>query len=309
MNQERETIKKTLLSTESGKIQFRSYLVLKENPRQPSVPNLKALVEPKRNPGTNWYYGVDRISEEEKRSTTDLYVDPTDKDHPLSSYELEHNKEMDLSMKENRLILKWLVECDHILGLSYEEKKNSPTARFYVYNEELDTKKRISRLDLKDRAIEMLRDVSDSDIGNIARLMGMHLGNKSPKEIRISIRELFEEPRTWFDKVQKFVQVVNDPERKYKLFVFHAVDKGIITQTEKGEYYWGEIFMGYSMGAVIAFLRDNKNRNILNEIANLSQQVPPYQELKKEAPIEKEEDEDSQESTPQPKKRGRPKKS
>lgn len=276
MSELRNKLKEDLLSKTEGIIEFRSYLVKREDPTKPSPPNLKALIEPKRNPANDWFYGVDKISEEEKKNTTDIYVDPLNKEHPLSSYELEHKKQMDLSKLEDRLILKWLLECDHVLGLSYDEKKNSPTAKFYIYNEILDTSNRVSKLELKDKAVAMLNDIPETELNSIARLMGMHLGGRSKKEIYLVLRELFEEPKTWYDRVEQFIKVVHDPRRKYKLFIFHAMDRGVINQNDKGSYYWEDIFLGYTLDEVIAFFRQAENKQLLMQISELSSQQPPF---------------------------------
>lgn len=255
MEETREVIKDLLLKKKTGILEFRSYHGKTTHKRK---------IYPKVDRTTGWYLGVEKI-DQSMRDGKNAYVDPEDPNNTLGSYEIEHLKRLDLAIPENRLILKWLLECANSLALTYEEGKNNPKVTFYVYNKETDTQKRVSKLELKDQAISELSKIASGDLPMIARLLGYKMDKKTPDDIRLFIRELFEQ-NNWYGSVKNFIEKLNDPDKAVKTFLLRCMDRGVVKKSDRDEYTWREQFMGASFSSTLAWLLDPKNRDLVGEI-------------------------------------------
>ncbi len=229
------------------------------------------LVEPMRDPVTKWYKGVDRITEKMKQSGLP-YVDPTDENNPLSSVELVHNKEFDLKNEVDYLICKWLFECENVISMSQEESRSSKEASFYVYNDVIETQREIETFKIIDEAVGILNGLSFEALQTVSRLMGKLWSNKSPEAIRLDLRKLIAVSVT---EAQNFISKVNDKEKDIKIFILRAKDRAVINENSKGEWYFGEVFLGNSLPSVIAWFYDIENKDIANEIGSLVGDVVP----------------------------------
>lgn len=248
----RQELKKAILSNKTGYIEVRSYHGRSTHKRR-AVP---------KSDGRGWYLGVDKISEEEKKTTVKPFVDPDDYRNNLGRVELEHMKQFDLSNESDKLIVKWLLECDNIVALSYEEGLVNPFQTFYIFNKETDISNRTSKLQLKDTAIIELAKIPSDDLVKIARLMGYRMTGTEPEEIRLFIRELFEGDKG-YTAAEKFLQVVHDKNKDLKLLAHKAVDKGVIRKTDKNQYLFGEIFLGSSFEQYISSLNDPEKQDLV----------------------------------------------
>jgi hypothetical protein len=249
----REELKKAILANETGYIEVRSYHGRSTHKRR---------AVPKYDPATRWYKGVLKLSEEDKKTTREAFVDPDDVENPLGRVELEHMKQFDFTNKNDKLIINWLVECDNIVALSYEEGLNNPFQTFYIFNKETDTANRTSKLEMKDTAIAELRKLNQDTLAQISRLMGYRMDKAAPDEIRLFIRELFEDKDKGYKSAEKFLEVVHDKNKDVKLFAHKAVDKGIVKKTDKGQYLFGEIFLGSSFHQYVSSLLDSNKQDI-----------------------------------------------
>jgi hypothetical protein len=285
--------KEKILSNNSGIIEFRSYYGFKGHKRR---------VRPISN-GSGWYKGVPYITEK-IRSSGLPYVDPTNETSPLSNVVLEHGSKFDLSVETDRIILEWLLELTFAINLDSSQPAGA-TQTFFVYNKELDISTKRNRIEEKDDAILTLRKLSQDSLYNIARLMGYRLTNLEPEEVRMYLRDTFDDPKKGYENVTKFMKVVNDPDKDIKNFIFKAVDRAIITLTTKGEYKYQDNFIGYSFEAVVAWFRNKENLDLIMRIREeMGDNVIPQSVYRPEENIEQEANEDKDK---EPSKRGRPK--
>lgn len=266
MNEGRNVVKEAILSQREGEVEVRSY---HSHTYNGATATHSRLVKPKWNPKKAWYEGVDRLSEEQKKTTTNVYVDPEDPENTLAQVKLEHKKKFDLSNHADRLILKWLFECNRSLALSYEEGFNDPKVTFYVYNHKLQVSKRKKGYEIKDQAAEMLRQLSQDELHKVARLRGYELANQNPEELKLFIRELFDDKKKGVENAKKFIETVEDRQSDIKDFILRAQRHRIITKKSYGkrvEYYYGDnpdtrVFLGATIPSVIDFLTDDSERN------------------------------------------------
>lgn len=261
----REQRKEQLLKLKEGKIEFRSYLKLRTSKNYTAPMNPKMEVYPKKDKIRNWYLGVDKLTEEQKKNTL-TYVDPINKDNPLSKFEFEHGKDMDLSVLENRLILKWLVECDNSLALTYEEGKNSKTIRFYIHNEEIENKNRRDRINTIDTAVEELKKQSGPVVAELALLLGFNRPNADYETLWYDLRDWLSDASKAYENSTKFLNTVNDPLRKVKHLLLNAIRQGIITVNTQNHYMWEGTFLGETEARTISWLQDGKNAALVRRI-------------------------------------------
>lgn len=282
MNEGRNVIKKSILSQREGEVEVRSYHSHSYNG---ATATHSRLVKPKWNPKKAWYEGVDKLSEEQKKTTTEIYVDPENPENTLSQVKLEHKKKFDLSNHADRLILKWLFECDRSLALNYEEGFNDPKVTFYVYNHKLQVNKRKKGYQIKDEAAEMLRNLSQDDLHKVSRLRGYEMANQNEEELRLFIRELFDDNKKGVENAKKFIETVEDRQSDIKDFILRAQRHRIIrkeTYGKREEFYYGDspetrVFLGATMASVISFLTEDSERNrmILLEIeSEMGEPIP-----------------------------------
>lgn len=253
---DREVVKRNLLSQNEGIIEIKSIM----------TPNHTRKAVPKYDSTTAWYKGVKRLSKELVESGNP-YVDPTNPNNPLASVILKHNMTFDLSNERDRLILEWLFETDAVAMTREEcERSGSVYQTFYVYNQVLETTKQSERYKLKDTAILQLLQLPDEQLPQTVRLMGYKMDNKSNADIKLFIRELFEDKNRGFESAKLFLSVIHDANREIKILAHKLIDRSVVTVTTKGEYKYKEHFIGLSMEAFVSWLQLPENKELVDVI-------------------------------------------
>ncbi len=249
----REQLRENLLKQTSGVIEFRTSTNNRLHKRR---------FYPKKNLSNKWYYGVDDVTEETRKQKL-AFVDPLDPENPHSSIVLKHMDSMDLSVPENRMVLKWLLYCEGI-AMTQEEAQGNRNKTFFIYVKELDMQRKASFYEVKDKAIELLNKMSKDSIYDVSRLMGYDLSKYEPEEARLFIRELFDMP-AGVETAKKFVSKISDPLKETKLLFLELLDNSIIKKTSDG-YLFGEIYLGASQEAVMSWMNEPRNAPQLTDM-------------------------------------------
>jgi len=248
-----------LLKNTSGEIEFRSYVGHTGRPQR---------LQPYWEEAVSWYRGVARITKE-LRESGKPFVDPENSASPLSSIIIHTGKTMGLSKEADRLVLSWLLRTNKI-SLAYEDAINdkaNPDALFFVYNRVVDTNRKIKRFDLKFEAMSAIRNLSSDNVSEIVRLLGFNMAHSMPEELRTFLYEQIEDPKKGIENAEKILATIGDPNKDTKLWIYKAIDMGIIQQNEgNGSYRYGETFIGYGIPEVVAFVENSKNEGIVNHI-------------------------------------------
>lgn len=252
----RKELIEMLLRNKAGVIEVRSYT---------GHSGHKRLFAPVWDDGLMWYKGVKHI-DDNMRKGTEPFVDPDDRNNSLSRITLSQGDRFDLANPIDRLKLTWLLECEYGLALSYEEGKDNTQQTFYVYNEEVETQKRVDKMQYRNQALTLLNAIPSENLVNIARLLGFKMRNKSPEEIRIFLDDSLISKANSLEFAKKFIQVVNDKANPLKLFAYKAIDRGIIKLNSKGEYRHENEYIGMSFDSVISWLRGPENQASLQAI-------------------------------------------
>jgi len=282
-----------ILSNKSGLVEFRSYHGNTTHQRK---------VKPMIDKATGWYKGVERLSEEQKKSTSNPFVDPEDENNLLSSVRLKHKDTYDLSVEKDRLILSWLLRCERTVALDRVSGINDPKITFYVHNHLIEVSTRTNNFLIKDKAAQTLMNLSSDDLYKVCRLLNYSISNSEPNEVRLFIREQFEDPKKGAKNADKFLKVLEDREADVKDFILRAVKMGIIVTKNFGHsevhYYYGgdpdkvqnTVFLGNNLTRTIAFFRETgaRNRHVLLDIESEMGQPIPGNKLAREPKVEEE---------------------
>lgn len=248
MNELRKKLAETLLKMDKGVITFKSY-VEKDLLR-------KHCYTPRKDPSTNWYFGVPRITKEIKDSGKPYVTPDTPFDNPISHFIIEHNTTLDLSKETDRMILQWLVYCDGQGGvaLSMEEGKGNPSWHFYIYDEILELDRKSKEFDEKLRAMNILKETSDASLTAYTRLLGERFNNKTPQYVRMWLQDLVDGKIPGKSYVD-FLKVVDDKRKEIKLFAKKLIDNNIVTIDKKTkEIKYGDISIAVSEEGLVTWL-------------------------------------------------------
>lgn len=240
MLQNRERLKKSILELNAGEVEFRSY-----------TGHTKAkgggwTAEPVPNKNGNWYKGVDRLTRELKDSG-EPYVDPTDEKNPLSKITIYHGYRMDMSIPENRLIMKWLVEHDR-LALSYEEGKGDPMKMYYIHDELIETTNVAKRFETKKSALDAVTGLSDSVLSKYVRTLGIPTFGKTPQQLRNMLYDVADKTP------EKILELIDDKRIELKDFVLRCLDNNVIRQSKTGEYTFNGQVLAPSYEGLLTWL-------------------------------------------------------
>lgn len=220
-----------------------------------------AWVEPMAD-GMGWYKGVDRVSDE-TRTSGGMYIDPTNYEGFGSRKLLHHRLKFDLSNPADKLILKWVLECDSVVALSDVSDVKGQT--FYVYNQVIEEAKQVNKVLEKSKIISTVSNLDVAGLRMITRLLGQGMDNNTEGEIKTYLLVKLDSDPTG-DLARKISLILNDPDNKMKHFVMNCVDAGVIVE-KKGDYTWNERFLGGTIPSVIAYMRDRKNSDIVARIS------------------------------------------
>jgi hypothetical protein len=213
----------------------------------------KVHAQPAKDLKTNWFKGVARVSEDEKKKL-DMWIDPD------VTLVITHNMSFDLSNKQDRLNWNWLQHIPDIAD-SFEAAQMSKTALFYVDNVEREAKKSIAKDELVFTAMRHVMDDKPSNYAIRARLLGFNMEGEQPIVIKEFLLKLAKDIKS----SAKVISAYESNETTVQLIFIKATDKDVIKLTN-GAYMFGNVVLGVTVDSVIAFLKDPTNRVILDEL-------------------------------------------
>jgi len=247
--------KESILKNTSGYVEFRSYFGLSTH---------KRTLRPIHN-GAGWYKGVPIITDEIRKSGK-VYVNPQDNSNILSQVTLKHGDRYDLSSETDRMILEWLLEHTHAINLGQSDGVKRSTQTFYIYNKEVDINSRAKQIEIKDTAIMELRNLTQDNLYVVARLLGFRFSNLEPEEVRMTLRDLFDDKIKGVENAKKFLNAINDKQKEIKSFIHKAIDQSIIKHSDRGEYKFKDYFIGTSFESVVAWVKNVENKDLVMQI-------------------------------------------
>lgn len=213
--------------------------------------NGKYTINPAYSKKLQWYKGVPRLSEEEKRGLS-YYVTPSSEMVITDGVTFDMNNEIDRANWE------WVKHSGRI-AMTFEEAQNSPGCMFYVHIEEREAEVSVSQTELLYKALKYVMDDQRINYPNRARLMGVDMRNENP----IVIEEFL--LRRAKDEPQSIIDIYESSSLSIQLLFYDAIDKGIIRK-EGSVFKYGGHILGADMDLSVAFLQESRNAYLVNLI-------------------------------------------
>lgn len=213
----------------------------------------KHTVQPAFDPKTGWYAGVERLSDEQKK-TRQYYVNVG-----LTKEEARHNTKIvlksgdsfDLNNPIDAINWEWLKHLPCI-AMSYEEAQQGK-ALFYVHIEGREAELANTRTEGWLEAMNLVNDDPSTNYVNRALLLGFDMEG----EETASIKEfLF---ATAKESPKKIFRIYRDKSMQIYLLFAKAKKAGHIVKDEvNGVFRYGSNILGVSEEASIAFLQQEE---------------------------------------------------
>lgn len=247
MLENRELLKKSIMDLQVGDIEFRSY----NGHSKAKGSGWRA--EPVPSPTGNGYKGVDKITKE-MRDSGEPFVDPLDPTNALNHVMISHGYRMDVSLPENKLILKWLVENDK-LALSFVEGKGDPNKMYYIYDEILETAAVSRTFEAKSTTLDTVKNMPESMVSKYVRLLGYPVAGRTLGSLRNMLYVIADKTP------DKIMEIMNDKRVEIKDYVLRLLQANIIHQVKNGPYMYNQTPLATTMeGLYLWFTEAQKSK-------------------------------------------------
>lgn len=174
---------------------------------------------------------------------------------PKTKIKLENGVQFDLDDPKGKAHWEIVKFCDEVAE-SIDDLDQNPEALFYVYEPGEAAEREIKKVDQLFEALQLINNDSKRNYVKVLRMMGINMTGQSEFDIE---RKLKEEAKNNPDKV---IRAYQDPAQETKLFLYSAIDKGIIRVSggDSTVYSWSGVVLGTSEEAAIGWLTDPANQ-------------------------------------------------
>lgn len=209
----------------------------------------------------------------ERNDTSTHYIKETE------VFKIEDGSTFNLDDKVERAIWEAIKNCSYIAPSRFAKdasgnnlidgtmgwKSDNPRygiADFYVYEPEEETNKRISKKDTLRKALNFIYDDPKGAQGRvlICRLLGRNMSNVSDNEVKEFLVMYAEKDP------DKIIKLYTGDDTQLRLFLLEAKDRRIIYIKDKLYMYGDNIVLGATEDAALTWLRDPKNRKLVELI-------------------------------------------
>ena len=199
--------------------------------------------------GTGWYKGVARLSEEDKRKLTH-WAEPT------SKFIVKDGVTFNLNDEAQRITWEW-VKHSPCIALDEETCQHTPGAEFYIYLENEEASKSVSRKELKYKAIKCVLDDNSMNYPMRAELLGINMDYAKSSVIKDF---LLEQAETVPEKV---IAIYEGKDVSIRLLLLKARKQDLVKIDESGFFRYGNVVLGMSEKAAIDWLQDKNNKHLV----------------------------------------------
>lgn len=135
-------------------------------------------------------------------------------------------------------------------------------AELYVYQPEAEANKRVTKKDLLRKALNFIYDDEKGREGRalICRLLGKNMNNAGDNDVIEYLTTIAEA------NPSRIINAYTGPDTSYRLLFIDAKDKKVIYVKSKLFMYADNIVLGATDDAVVTWMKDPKNRKVLELI-------------------------------------------
>jgi len=210
--------------------------------------NGKYTVQPAKDPVKNWFHGVPRLSEDQKRNL-EFWTTPESKLTLVDGMEFDLNDEIQSANWE------WVKHLPCV-SMSFDECQKTPSAQFYVHIAGREAREANKTSDLKFKAMKYIMEDSPVEYENRALLLDNDLTGESPEEIKTVLLGIAERQPT------RIIAAYEAKNANIKLLYIKAKQKGIL-EIKDGVILFGSYILGVNQESAIAFLQTKEHEQIL----------------------------------------------
>jgi hypothetical protein len=251
----------------------------------------KHTIQPSFDSSTNWWAGVERLSDREKEDRT-YYVTVGEtgaRSKMNTKITLKDGLVFDLNNDVDRINWEW-VKHSPVLAMSFSDAQQSK-ATFYVHIEGREAEAKISAAEKQFKAMECVMKDPNTNLENRALLLGMDMTGEHPATIKEFLLD------TAKKSPEKILRVYRDKSMRINLLFVTARRDGKI-KFENEVFKYGNIILGNTEEACIAYLQENRDiLELLDREVNPQYFVEDTPEMtpieKARLALEKKKDEDS----------------
>lgn len=210
--------------------------------------NAKHTVQPAFDPKVNWYAGVPRLSEDDKKKL-DFWVDKN------SKLTLVDNITFDLSNSIDKANWEWVRHC-RAVAASVEDLLQSPEAMFYVHIEDREAREKNKKSEIAYKAQKFIMEDSTDNYSGRCLLLGMDMEDQSTELMK---EFLLERAKT---DAEEIIRIYSSKNLAIQLLFLTAKKQGKIIEAN-GVLRYGTSILGVSEEASIAFLQEPDNKELV----------------------------------------------
>jgi len=198
---------------------------------------------------SGWYKGIKPVSKEIEDSGK-LYLDPRKEDDPFTNVKLYHGIQFDLSVETDKLMLAWILELPYV-ELNYNPIARTTDGYFYIYQKDQEFKQTAQRLNIKKEAFKLLDTCQDQELSSCMLLLQLNPYNMQPSEQRVTLEDHIDKEPGFG---QRFINMLNDPQRKLKHTAAVLIDRQIVKISTHGDIVYGDIILAKSREQFVHWL-------------------------------------------------------
>lgn len=213
----------------------------------------KIDIQPAKDRRTNWFHGVPRLTEDQKKKL-DYWIEPG------TRMKVHDGMTLDLSDPIDKKNWDWMKHCQEI-AMSLEDCQHSPKALFYVQSETREAQKSLDQDELLYKAMSYVMQ-DRTDMYEIrARLLGYNMEGENPLVIKEFLMQQAKGKQTYM----KVITVYESNTIAIQMLFLKARDTNII-KIEKGVFMYGNTILGTTADAALSTLQDPTYRELAKEI-------------------------------------------
>jgi len=216
----------------------------------------KSTVQPAFDKRKNWWAGVERLTEEDKKKKT-YYINvgmTNDDKEKNTTRVLEDGMEFDLTNDIDAIDWQWVQHCKEVAS-SFAEAQKSKVAQFYIHIEGKEAAKDNASTNLEFEAMKCVMEDSPSHYENRALLLGNDMRGE---EVSIVKRFLLDMVK---DNPKKVLESYESKSLQTQLLYLQAKREGNVVE-ENGVIKFGMHILGVSDDSAIAFLQNKDNSEL-----------------------------------------------
>lgn len=199
--------------------------------------------------GTGWYQGVARLSDDDKRKLTHWA-------EPNSKFVIKDGITFNLNDEAQRITWEW-VKHSPCIALSEEACQHTPGAEFYVYLENEEAVKSITRRELKYKAIKCILDDNPTNYPMRSELLGVNMDYAKISVIKDFLLDQAEA------KPETVLSIYDGADVSVRLLLLKARKMNLVVIDDAGFYRYGTVVLGMSEKASVDWLQDKAHRHLI----------------------------------------------